>query len=91
MKIIEHGQIFIRPSFCGRKVRCIRVRLDVDIGDVRIELDPILNLFSIGNEFQYKYVVWVYLELQFHPIPRVLAMNCERHFLVKVQFQGIEL
>jgi hypothetical protein len=69
----------------------IRVRLDVDIRDVRIELDPIPNLSSIGNGFQYKYVVWMYLELQFHPIPRVLALNCERHFLVKVQFQEIDL
>jgi hypothetical protein len=69
----------------------IRVRLDVDIGDVGIELDPIPNLSSIGNGFQYKSVVWMYLELQFHPIPRVLALNCERHFLVKVHFQGIEL
>jgi hypothetical protein len=49
--------------------------LDVDIGDVGIELDPIPNLSSIGNEFQYKSVVWIYLELQFHPIPRVLALN----------------
>jgi hypothetical protein len=59
--------------------------LDVDIGDVGIELDPIPYLSSIGNEVQYKYVVWVYLELQFHTIPRILDLNCERHFLVKVQ------
>jgi hypothetical protein len=35
--------------------------LDVDIRDVRIELDPIPNLSSIGNGFQYKYVVWMYV------------------------------
>jgi hypothetical protein len=35
----------------------IRVRLDVDTGDVRIELDPIPNLPSIGNELQYNLVV----------------------------------
>jgi hypothetical protein len=66
----------------------IRVRLDVDIRDVKIELDPIPKLSSIGNEFQYKSVVWMYLELQFHPIPRVLALNYEKHFLVKVQFKN---
>jgi hypothetical protein len=37
-------------------LRGIRVRLDVDIGDVRIELDPIPKNCSIGNGFQYKYV-----------------------------------
>lgn len=31
--------------------RSPRVRLDVDIGYVRIELDPISNLFTIRNEF----------------------------------------
>jgi hypothetical protein len=59
--------------------------LDVDIVDVRIELDPIPNLSSIGNEFQYKSLVWMYLELQFYQIPRVLDLNWEGHFLVKVQ------
>jgi hypothetical protein len=51
----------------------LRARLDVNIGDVRIELDPIPNLSSIENGFQYKSVVWKYLELQLHRISRVLA------------------
>jgi hypothetical protein len=71
--------------------RSPRVCLDVDIGDVRIELYPIPNLSSIGNEFQYKSVVWMYLELQCHLIPRVLALNWDGQFLVKVQLQEIEL
>lgn len=37
----------------------IRVRLDVDIRDVKIELDLILNLSSIENGLQYRYVVWI--------------------------------
>jgi hypothetical protein len=28
--------------------------LDVDIGDIEIEFDPILNLSNIGNVVQYK-------------------------------------
>jgi hypothetical protein len=49
------------------------IRLNIDIENVRIELDAILNLSSIENEFQYKSVIWKYLELQFRPIPRVLV------------------
>jgi hypothetical protein len=41
----------------------LRVCLDVDIGDIRIELDPIPNMSSIENGLQYKFVVWIYLEL----------------------------
>jgi hypothetical protein len=32
----------------------------------------------------------MYLELQFHPIPIVFALNWKGHFLVKVQFHEIE-
>lgn len=35
----------------------LKVHLDVDIGDVKIKLDPLPNLSSIRNEFQYKFVV----------------------------------
>jgi hypothetical protein len=41
----------------------LRVRLDVDIGDIRIELDPIPNMSSVENGLQYKFVAWIYLEL----------------------------
>jgi hypothetical protein len=35
----------------------LRVRLDVDTEDVRIELDPKPNLSSIGNGLQYESIV----------------------------------
>jgi hypothetical protein len=48
----------------------VRVCLYVGIEDVIIELDTISNLCSIGNELQYKSVIWVCLELQFQPKQR---------------------
>jgi hypothetical protein len=63
------------PLFLLKKLlsqlRLFRVRLDVDIKDVKVELDLIPNLSSIKNKFQYKYVIWKYLELQFLSISRV--------------------
>jgi hypothetical protein len=37
----------------------LRVRLNVDIGDIRIELDLIPNLTIIVNGLQYEFVVWM--------------------------------
>jgi hypothetical protein len=56
------------------------IHLNIDIEDVRIELYLILNLSNIENEFQYKYVVWKYKDLQFQPISRVLTLNCRDTF-----------